>query len=1204
MSDTKRKISTILTLKIAALFLFICLSLLLVCLFFLPTIITSQSAQNLIKKTLSASMKRQVAWSGLAMTWSDGLNLSGLKLGEGPAPLLNAEIDQIVITPSLGRGDNGRFGVDLAIRINNVRTELARGPAKPSPPPSAKDPLTLLAESIQRIQELDFPLPVDLRVMLDVNPMQVTYQVPVPGKNLQLEGFSFHFAMPSLGTKPVIAEANGLVSVDGHKIGSVSFKAKVSDLVTKEQRLRLANALFAIDAVAPGTSLTFSGGVGQVDGLTARLILELPQIMALTQPLLPPSVPKLSGKVDMLLLAKNDKNRDLIATLKIDGTGVGASGGSLKTKQVGPIDLKLHQNISTDHLHQKVDFSGGIFAIPGLMNTAWSASVKHPTLPERSLDINLGPLRIDLARALTAASPFLPSKTFVKDLTGELFLRSLHLELHGQENKGDVAISGLGVTVPHVKLAQKNGYINAENIEVNLEKLECPLVAKMPTKLTANLLWSFKKADQSGTQAILLQGGRGKLFMLVNDLDFSSRSPRKLTGSAVVTQVSDLDQVSVGSQLFIKNVHKQVRLLARAADNGDILASLPECSVTVASLHGFQSGKRFGPIPLFAALTATGLNLPADRQVKPSLKLATADISVGDFLRIAGTAALSGGVKQQATTSGTVRADLHRALLFAATFVPTGLKAEGSATAVWDLAAPLPEKGILFEKNPLRSARTGLALCDKLDVSLKLGNISATIPSVNGKVNISGLHTGSDLRFSSIKNGNSLLFDGLILFSGASNSPGVAEKLPVQHASLLINGEISDWSALRLHEELRIDPLALSHEAELNVNRINLLLDENQPLNLATLIKRLDATLFATVEAAFPRELKLLLPGLDVAGNLSGSARVDLSAGREVAIRSALKTTDFGLQLANGTKVEGMHSDIIFNRVYSLAATSQGDGWTPLSSALVKPVAVDTVNPGATEIAGRIQEDLRGDISGTRSFSIRRVTTKTSSGVPLVLTALEGDLLVTQEKAGISFFQGDLLGGTLMARSVFDLKPDIPVLSTAGSFSNLDITYLLPKNDKRRRLDQDSEITGEMSLTAPLIAEQRELFEQLRLTMSIRKIGADTIERALFSLDPYERNEQVVAQRKMLRSGNLKWLRATAVDGAFSMEGEARIKGVAVDLPKVERLRISELPQRQELLNNRKTITSLRSILELVRSDTLVVGPKGELSLKRRSYEK
>jgi hypothetical protein len=137
-----------------------------------------------------------------------------------------------------------------------------------------------------------------------------------------------------------------------------------------------------------------------------------------------------------------------------------------------------------------------------------------------------------------------------------------------------------------------------------------------------------------------------------------------------------------------------------------------------------------------------------------------------------------------------------------------------------------------------------------------------------------------------------------------------------------------------------------------------------------------------------------------------------------------------------------------------------------------------------------------------------------------------------------------------------------------------------------------------------LIAEQRELSEQLRLALNIRKIGSNTLERALFSLDPYERNEQLVAQRKMLRLGSLKGLRATAVDGALSMEGEAQIKGVAVLLPNVDRVRISELPLRQELIKYREKIMAVRGFLDLVRADTLVVGPKGELTLKRRSYEK
>lgn len=1188
--------------KIAALVIAVGVSLLLISLIFLPALVSSHAVQVRIQQSLSSSMKRQVAWSSLVMTWSDGLTLSGLKLGDGPAPLLKTDIDQIVIVPSVNRGTDGRFGIDLAVRIRNVRSELAPGPQKPPPP--TKDPLTLLAESIQRIQGLDFPLPVDLRVMIEVAPLQVGYwtpgRTPAPGRQLRLQDFSFRFAMPSLAARPITAEANGRVSVDGREMGKVSLNAKVSDLVTKERRIHLASALFAVDASAPGTSITLSGGLDLADGFAARWKLDLPGLLAVAQPFISPKVPKLEGGVDLQLRAKTDANRDLRATVTIDGAGLAASGGSLKTKRVGPLDVKLQQQITTDHTRQRVDFPSGTLAIPSLINAAWNASVSRPTVPERSLDVTFGPLRLDLARALSLAAPFLPPDTPVRDLAGYVSLRSLSLHLKGPGNRGDLAIAGLGIKIPHARVALKRGVLTAEGIDLLLEKAECPLAANLPTKLTADLLWSIQRAALSGAQPLSIRGARGNVGLAVNDLNLKSASPRKIAASTMLTQTFELDRASLGTQVSVEKVHEQFRFIAHAAESGEIEATLPEFAVTAASLKGVQSGKRYGPIPLSASLTATGLRLPADKGEKPSLQQAAAVISAGDFLQLTAEAAISGSSPRRVTTTGTAWLDLQRVMPFAAPFVPSGLKADGVATAVWDLAAPLPVKALAAEKNPLRSARAGLSLFDKFEFGVKLNNISVTVPSANGAITMTGLRTGSDLRIVSTKKGESTRFDGGVFFSGLSGLPGAAGKFPSQHGSFAFNGELSGWSAFHLNEELRIDPLVVSHEAELNVSRIDALLDENEPFSTATLIKRLDATLFANIQGAFSRELKQLLPGFDVAGNIISNVRIDLTAGRELAVICSLKTRDFGVHLADGTRVEGLRSNIAINRVYALAAASHGESWTPLSTALVRPAGVTTANPGAAEIVGRIHDDLRGDVRGARSFSIRRVTTK-ASGVPLELTSLEGDLLFTQGKSGLSFFQADLLGGTLLARGVFDLLPEVPVIAAAGSFSNLDITGLLPKETIKRQADQDAEITGELSLTAPLTAEQRELFEQLRLALNLRKIGANTIERALFSLDPYERNEQLVAQRKMLRLGRLMGLRANAVDGAFSMEGEALIKRVAVDLPKVERLRISELPQRQELVKNRAGIKALRGFLDLVRADTMVVGPKGELSLKRRN---
>jgi len=1201
MKNSMRRIHIGRVLKIAALAIVGFLSLLLVCLHFLPEFVSSHAVQSRIQHSLSTSMKRDVSWSGFAMTWSDGLTLSGFMLGDGAAPLLKTAVEQIVIAPSIGRGVDGRFGINLAVRVRNVRIELAPGPPKTPPPKPTKDPLTLLAESIQRIQGLDYPLPVDLRVMIDVAPLQVSYLAPAPGKRLNLKDFSFHLAMPSLASQPITTEVNGRVSVNGREVGDVSLNAKVSDLVTKERRIHLASALFAVDAAAPGTSMTLSGGLSRTDGFTARWKLDLPGLLAVAQPFIPATVPKLEGGIDLLLRANSDANRDLRATVTLEGAGLAARGGSLKARRVGPIDLKLQQQIATDHVKQRVSFAGGTLAIPGLIGAAWNAKVTRPTAPERLLDVAFGPLRLDLARALSLAAPFLPPGTPVKDLTGEASLLSLSLHLGGPKNQGNLAIIGLGIKLPRVRLALKKGELAAEGIDLLLERAECPLTAALPTRLTVDLLWSLKRAVLTGTQP-LVEGARGKFGVAVTDLNLKSASPRKVAASAVVTQTCDLDRATLGAQFTIEKAHEQLRLLARAAENGDIEVDLPECAVTAASLQGTVAGKQFAPIPLSAYLTAAGFHLPADKGGRPTLQRASAQISAGDFLQLVAEAALSGTSPQRVITSGTARLDLRRAMPFAVPFVPAGLKAEGAVTTLWNLAAPLPEKAPVAEKHPLRRARAGLSLVDKLELRVTLDTVSATLPTAKGTITVTGLRTKPDLRVVTTKKGESLRFEGGLLFAALSGLPETAGKLPPQHGSFAFNGELSGWRDFHLSEQLRIDPLAISHEGELTVSRIDALMDEKEPFSSATLIKRLDATLFADVDGTFSRGLKQLLPGFDLAGDISSGVRVDLSAGRELALRCTLKTKDFGVQLANGTKVEGLRSDIAINRVYALAAT-QGERWAPLSTALVRPPPVTRANPGAAEIVARIHDDLRGDIRGARSFSIRRVTAK-ASGVPLELTALEGDLLLSQEESGLSFFQADLLGGTLLARGVFDLLPEVPVVAAAGSFSHLDITQLLPKETKRLEAGQDAEITGEMSLTAPLTPEQRELFEQLRLALNLRKIGPNTIERALFSLDPYERNEQVVAQRKMLRHGRLLGLRATAVDGAFSMEGEAQVKGVAVDLPKVERLRISELPLRQELVKNRKGIMALRGFLDLLRADTLVIGPKGELLLKRRMYEK
>ncbi|HEY6007713.1 MAG TPA: hypothetical protein VIU40_05270, partial [Geobacteraceae bacterium] len=569
----------------------------------------------------------------------------------------------------------------------------------------------------------------------------------------------------------------------------------------------------------------------------------------------------------------------------------------------------------------------------------------------------------------------------------------------------------------------------------------------------------------------------------------------------------------------------------------------------------------------------------------------------GDFLRLSARAGLSAASPQVVTTDGKARLDLGRVLPIAASFLPKGVDAKGVADASWDLAAPVAKGPLPKEQNPLRLARAASEMIERGDVTLSLDTRDVTIPAKSGKIGLGSLRTSLPLRLLVPGRGGKIRLEGGVDFEGLSGLPGAAGQVPAQRGSFLVRGELADWKTLRLKEELQVSPLGLSQVAEGTVSRLEALMEDKGALGTSTLLKHLDAALSARVEALFPDRLTQLPGGLELSGRSTAAVNVNLAAGNELRLRAQVETRNLGARLKNGTTVEGVRADLFIDRTYALAK-GKGEAWTPLSITLVRPAPESRSVAGAAEIAGRVREDLGGQESGSRRFTIRRLATR-ANDIPVELASLEGELLLNPQQVGLSFFQTEMLGGTLRTRGVIDLRPELPTVSAACSFSNLEAALLLPAEVRRKgKAGQDTEISGEMTFDAPLVAKERELLEGVRMRLNLRKIGSDTLERALFSLDPYERNEKLVAQRKMLRHGNLKWLSATTLDGAFSLEGEVQVKGVDVALPRVERIRLSEMSIKKQMAKTVAGVAALRGVLDLVRADTLLVGPKGEISLK------
>ncbi|BCO11173.1 hypothetical protein GEOBRER4_n0454 [Citrifermentans bremense] len=1161
---------------------------------FLPALLSTSQVQSLLRLQLSKSLNKPVSWFNLTVSWSRGLALSGLTVGDGPPPLMNATLAELRVKPGLEWDDSGRYTVSLDVKLKKLEASLAPGPKKPPPVKPAKDPLTQVAEAVQKFQGMEWPLPVDVRLAVDAAPMTVTYLDPASGKQTVLRDVAFALAVPSLSRQPIDTSFTGTVALPGAKPQLVNFKARLSDLVTANNRIKPAASLLLAQAGLPGLTLDAGGGVNRPGGLTAKVRVNLPELAPLAASLAHRELPALEGTLALDLGAELDKNADLRVLFDLAGDRLSIGKIPGKKGTAGPLDLKLHQKLVSDHKRQRVTFSDGTLASPGLLSAAWSAVVDRPTERSRSVAAELGPLRLDLAAAKRLAAPFLPANLPVQEITGTASVVKLAARLQGPDNDGELTLEKAGVDLPQLRLRLANGSLQGEGLSLVLQRAAVPLKKLAPLSLAADLRLGVNKAELSGKKKVLLQGGKGALALSLTDLDL-----KRKRAVAKVGQSLELAQVQVGQELAVEELREELQLQGRALAGGELEATLPGLKLSASKLRANQGGKQVLLTPLSATLAAEGVHLPKKGEGSPTVKRAHLTATAADALYIEAQAGLSGLFKQVAATTGKARVDLKKLMPVAAAFLPAGFDGKGVAAATWDLEAPLPVATLAKEKNPLRMARGACALLDRGSIALQLNSLDLRVPTAKATYTVENLSTTTPAMFSLPASGKPVAIDGAFSFAGITGLAGAAGQLPLKSGALTVQGELSQWKDLRLTEELRVASLGLSQVAELTVGGIDRLLDDSAKLDTPTLLKRLDATMFAHLEGNFPREAKQAVAGLKLSGNVAAGARLDLTAARELRMRGYTKCRDFGVADGKGMSAQGIRADLVFDRSYALAQ-GKGDQWVPLSALLVRPPPVAPPAAANSDLAARIYQDLRGEASGPRKIGIKSASFN-SGAIPLSATALEADLLLEPDTLGLSFFQAEVGGGTVRARGVIDLSREVPVLSTYCYFSRLDPALLFPATGAAR---PGEELTGELSLSAPLAAEQRALLEGVKLNLNLRHFSSRILDRALYAMDPYQRNEKIVAQRKSLQLADLKGLRVSAVDGALDCEGELLVKGVGVDIPKLERLRLSELPIRKELERLTAGITSSRALLELARADTLVVGADGALSLKRRSNGK
>jgi hypothetical protein len=342
---------------------------------------------------------------------------------------------------------------------------------------------------------------------------------------------------------------------------------------------------------------------------------------------------------------------------------------------------------------------------------------------------------------------------------------------------------------------------------------------------------------------------------------------------------------------------------------------------------------------------------------------------------------------------------------------------------------------------------------------------------------------------------------------------------------------------------------------------------------------------------------------MSAAGTLSAGADLTLAGDNHLTADMNMKASSIDFQ-KDQAQVNRLQADLQVNRRFKIESAHHQKRRkataTPLSRKVLYPPSPNTGFRG-------LNQPWPGPF-GYLSLGPPNLTFETAripTG-PLFLNVSNGQIAI--DLAGplpsLDHFQVDVLGGSVTGNLGLSEGPDVFMLGANCSFSGLDMRRL--SGDVREAAikeeagsSPDSEISGRLTVNLPLSDDPMMLLNRMRTTVRLTHIGSQTLERFLYALDPYESNEMMVKQRKLLRQGTPRWIEIQIKDGNLSLKGEVEVKGALIRLPEIRRFNVALLPISDRLNEQAPKLRHLMQLLNILVSDTILVNQGEGLKLIR-----
>ncbi len=1218
--------------KYSAIFIISLILLASVILVILPTAVSTDWSHRFIQDKISDALDRPVAVEKLDWSWSDGIIINKLAIPDLPEFSKNSLVSlehvalKINVKRLLHRELNFEFllnDLDVNIIKNssgtlNIET-LGQKDLTPKKPPALpeKDEIPENKpdekpdekKTSEKKEKKPFVLPIEISGTIGFTGINLFYDDREKSETYKVKDLEITLDAPSVKTAPINLAVGTVIIVNDQTIPRATINASLKNLFNANGALNIDGLFASLDVDLPGIVADVDADMAASE-LKSNIKIDLASLMEVAVPLIPefPSPTDIKGAIVLTAATGTRPDEPLAFDATLSGSNLAVSGKVLDGettdgKSIGPGNFSVHLNGVVDLQSEKLDLATGDIHILENSHINASAQVEQLKQDNKKIHLAISPLFLDLNEITAFASAFIPAIVEIDNQGKQAAISFKELKFDGQlpNGRADVMLDDLEINLPKIGLTDKTdgkSMLRVSGTRVNIEKLAASLTdlfpesAALKISLAVDELINGKEPNEIKVSGIRLN----QLNAAAAAIQKTDKSGFGITAELTVDNKLKIEQIQLPDLLQINNLAQSINIKAALRPDKTIIGSIEHLDVTCRKVSVLKED--ITPID-----SGINIHLALDKVFLKNLDPINVDIKnffAGLKLDDAVAVSIIADAADMANTSFNVDVKIDSDLNALVKKIPSkflsGISSAGNLDISLNTAGRRPdaEEIDLLKKKQFTD---NLTFLDRFNFGINLENGSVEISKQDQNPIIIESITANPLLSYELfgKTGKGDIVSAITVAS-LKGLPGLNPDAPLS-SELSLSASHDYAKTINLDQSLTVSPAGIDESIHITIDGLDRIISRSPLPGLPMWISKMGADISANVKIPDCTALKAMgLPGLsetDLDGLISAGIAFALIPDHSVDGSISLTVNDMNFTMPKTVSVEKVNANIDFAKSYRIQSADKAQPFSDragLSANVIDSGRQSSLFSQNSDIYRHIR--LLHERMNPEPAILFQKADVLAAPFPLIIDESMVMLNLNKGLPNLDYFRFNLLGGTIngsiaLVKKQAQTKNPFHV-STALTFSGINTAQFFPgafsKDDYSK-----ADISGSLYADFPVTDQLQTILEDAAITVEFTRIGSRALERMLYALDPYESNEAIVSQRRLLKSGSPKKIRLDIKDGFLSLRGKVAIKGIEISLPAIRRLNIAQVPGLDRFGEKLSGLTPVIAILQKISAEKIVI---------------